>query len=406
MTLKAPGLDWRKTKDGAVPYWRASRDAIKAGYDVKNVRLTGLSDDEIVDRCRRLQAEMLEWLDGEPQDPTRYDGTVRSLVRIFQAHPDSPFREKRHDTREFYAGYCRLLEENVGQVRVSSLTGPDIRRWYNRFAEPKKDADGNPVGQRRVRRAQSAIATFRRCVSFGVELKHRGCADLATILSNMRFAGPAARDSVLTLAHARAIIAKAHELGRPSIALAQAFAFDLTLRQKDIIGEWTSDAQSAAGGIVDNGRRWDWGLLWSHIDERGVLRKPTSKSNGRKVLAFDLSLFPLVSAEIERVAADRRVGPIVVNEHTGLPYKPRKFSEVWRTVATAAGVPADVWQMDSRAGGLTETTDAGADLETARHQAGHSNIATTARYSRGSLAKTSEVARLRVAFRDKNGVET
>jgi hypothetical protein len=406
MKLKAPGLDWRKTKDGSVPYWRASRDAIKAGYDVKNVRLTGLGDDEIVDRCLQLQAQMLEWLDGEPQDPTRYDGTVRSLVRIFQAHPDSPFREKRHDTREFYAGYCKLLEEKVGQVRVSSLTGPDLRRWYNRFAEPKEGAAGNPIGQRRVRRAQSAITTFRRCVSFGVELKHRGCADVATILSNMRFAGPAARERVLTLAHARSIIATAHEMGRPSIALAQAIAFDLTLRQRDIIGEWTPDADPIRGGVVDRGRRWDQGLVWSHMDAAGVLRKPTSKSNGRKVLEFNLSLFPLVSAEISRVPSDRRVGPMVVNEMTGLPYKARKFSEVWRTIATRADVPADVWQMDSRAGGLTETTDAGADLESARHQAGHSNVSTTARYSRGSLAKTSEVARLRVAFRGKNGVET
>lgn len=399
--LKAPGLDWRVTKTGAAPYWRASREAIKAGYTLKNVRLSGLDVDAIAFRCGVLQAEMLVWLSGAGKPSGRYDGTVASLCRIFQAHPDSPYREKRHDTREFYAGYCKLLETAVGERRVDLLTGPDIRRWYNGFAEPAQAG-----GPKRIRRAQSAIATFRRCVSFGVELRHKGCAELAAVLSNMRFAGAPARDRVLTLEHARAIIAKAHDVDRPSIALAQAVAFDLTLRQRDIIGEWTPDADPARGGVVDRGRRWDQGLTWSHLDDRGVLRKPTSKSNGRKVVEFNLGLYPLVSAELARFPAARRVGPMVIDEGCGLPYRARHFSEVWRRIATAAGVSADVWQMDSRAGGLTESTDAGADLETARHQAGHSNVATTARYSRGSLAKTSEVARLRVAHRSKNAVET
>ena len=55
---------------------------------------------------------------------------------------------------------------------------------------------------------------------------------------------------------------------------------------------------------------------------------------------------------------------------------------------------------DSRAGGVTEGSDAGADLEHLRHHASHSSATTTALYSRKTLTKTRAVARLRVAHRE------
>jgi hypothetical protein len=54
---------------------------------------------------------------------------------------------------------------------------------------------------------------------------------------------------------------------------------------------------------------------------------------------------------------------------------------VWRKVATAAGVPKTVYNMDSRAGAISEATDAGAELEHVRHAATHSDISMTQRYS-------------------------
>ncbi|MFC3694904.1 hypothetical protein ACFOWB_22005 [Chenggangzhangella methanolivorans] len=62
--------------------------------------------------------------------------------------------------------------------------------------------------------------------------------------------------------------------------------------------------------------------------------------------------------------------------------------------------------MDSRAGGVTESIDAGADLERARRLPGRSNLKTTARHSRDGASKTSKVAKLRAAPRADNTVET
>jgi integrase len=58
--------------------------------------------------------------------------------------------------------------------------------------------------------------------------------------------------------------------------------------------------------------------------------------------------------------------------------------------------------MDSRAGASTETIDAtGGNLEAARKQAGHTNIKTTQRYSRGDLDSNLKVAVLRAAKREQ-----
>jgi hypothetical protein len=66
-----------------------------------------------------------------------------------------------------------------------------------------------------------------------------------------------------------------------------------------------------------------------------------------------------------------------------------------------AGIPAEVWNRDSRAGGVTEGSDSGADIEHLRHHANHSNIQTTGRYNRNTLTKTRNVAQLRVAHRSE-----
>lgn len=78
----------------------------------------------------------------------------------------------------------------------------------------------------------------------------------------------------------------------------------------------------------------------------------------------------------------------------------------WRIVADRAGLPKSLRNQDSRAGGITEATDAGADLEHVRHAATHSNISMTQRYSRGSVEKTANVMQLRQKHRNKGSEQT
>ena len=65
-------------------------------------------------------------------------------------------------------------------------------------------------------------------------------------------------------------------MGLGSIALATVLQFELSLRQKDVIGEW-EPAPLAEGGILHRGTRWVNGLTWSDIDASNILRKTTTK---------------------------------------------------------------------------------------------------------------------------------
>jgi hypothetical protein len=108
-------------------------------------------------------------------------------------------------------------------------------------------------------------------------------------------------------------------------------------------------------------------------------------------------------AELDLIPIEKRRGPIVISELTGRPWKQNNFRDHWRRIATAAGVPKGVWNMDSRAGGITETIEAtGGNLEAARKEADHSDLAMTARYSRRKQKSNADTAVIVADFRAKN----
>ncbi|MCG5236629.1 site-specific integrase [Xanthobacter oligotrophicus] len=127
------------------------------------------------------------------------------------------------------------------------------------------------------------------------------------------------------------------------------------------------------------------------------MRKKTSKTG--KVVEHDLAQLPDTRAELERIPAGRRIGPLVINEETGLPYKRRVYTKWYRILARKAGIPDEVWNMDARASAVTEALDAGAQPNDVMNAAGHTQLSTTQGYDRGMLKKTARVAQLRVASR-------
>jgi hypothetical protein len=239
----------------------------------------------------------------------------------------------------------------------------------------------------------------RRIIAYGVTLGYDDCMRADTILGKLRFPTPPARRSRMTFDQVGAVRVAAHEFGLGSIALATVLQFELSLRQKDVIGEW-EPAPLSEGGILHRGTRWANGLQWSDIDSSMVLRKTQTKTGA--YVEFDLRLYPIVLEEIDRVPREKRIGPMIISERTGEPYKHRTFTQAWRKVADKAGVPKSVWNMDARAGAISEAYDAGAYETDVMKHAGHKNRQTSARYNRGALEQTSRVARLRLTKRSEN----
>jgi len=401
VTTDSPGLKQKRNDDGSYRYyWQARTDLVKKGYRPSSVRLhypetaEGLA--QRAARCRILWAEMLAWAANDGVLAARgYDGTIDSLCNQFQTHDASPYKLRtKWNSQRLYDQCIKIICNTVGARAVRGLIGPDFTRWHTKWGDPA--AEGKP---RRLTRAKHCMDTVRRVVSFGVTLGYADCATADIILGKMRFQMPKARTSKLTSEHVSKIRSAAHAIDLGSIALAQTIQFELAMRQKDVIGEWVP-REGVAGGITHKNTRWTAGLVWSDIDAAMILRKTHVKTG--ITVEHDLKLYPDILREIELVDPSRRVGPMIISEATGEPYKHRTFTQTWRRVADAAGLPKGVWNMDSRSGAISEAYDAGADETSVMKHAGHKNRQTSAKYNRGSLAQTSRVARFRIAKRTTN----
>ena len=140
--------------------------------------------------------------------------------------------------------------------------------------------------------------------------------------------------------------------------------------------------------MIRGNSKWLHGLRWEEIDENLIVHHTTSK-RGKDLPDPDLRHAPMVMEELERIAGgpvtrDRLParGPMIVNA-AGFPWDDNEFRKEWRKAATAAGIPTTTYNMDTRAGAITEALGSGASMEDVRKTATHSQSTTTQRYSRG-----------------------
>jgi hypothetical protein len=108
-------------------------------------------------------------------------------------------------------------------------------------------------------------------------------------------------------------------------------------------------------------------------------------------------------AELVGVPVTSRIGPVILDELTGKPYRQREFARRFREVARAAEVPDSIWNMDARAGAVTDAYDRGARPTDAMDLGTHTQLATSRRYSRNRLGATSRVAVLRFGPKNEEG---
>jgi hypothetical protein len=394
--IKAPGLNWRTRQDGRrVAYWVAAHDYVKRGYQPSTVRIYFDPTDpghqaHIVARCHMLQAEMLRWSEGAPRSKAPWDGTLAGLMAIYETDEHSPYRELEPITQKGYSKHMRILGRRVGEVYIDETSGADVRRWYkNMVAETSKSY------------AYLTISILKSVISYGMSLGrgYEACAALRAQLSATRFENGRAREQQLTYEQLCLFRPKAHEMGMASMALGLTLQFEGDWRPRDVIGRWIDEGDE---------RRWEDGLTWTLIDADGVLHRTPSKTRKRSAAktALRISDYPDLVEEMAYIPPERRVGPIVINEHTGLPYTSEQYRANFRRIARACGIPDEVWSMDARAGAITEAYESGATTEGAMALAGHTQPSTSRRYLRRVVKQSSAVAKLRVGSRTNGKPET
>jgi hypothetical protein len=390
-----PGIIWRPYKGGRwEARWLARSDIAKRGFRPKSMRVwIGAAEDldeanigYIQDRANSLQAEMLVWGRGGIAQMGAYDGTVRALAEAYQTDPDSTFHKTRPVSRRYYQTLLKALVAGHADERIADIKARHVLRWHEEWSAGGKIAMGHAM-----------VGMFRTILTFGVTmLEDDDCARLSGALSKMKFKMAKPRSVHMTAEQATAIRKAAHANGYPSIAMAQAIQFDCMLRQKDVIGEWEAIDEAGISYVIHGQHKWLRGLRWEEIDENLVLRHITSKRD--KPIVLPLSEAPMVMEEIA-ISGRKASGPVVVFENTGRPWHAMWFRKVWRQLADECGIPKAVRNMDSRAGGITEASEAGAPMEHIRKAATHSQIAQTEKYSRGDEAQAANVLRIRAKHR-------
>lgn len=405
----APGHIVRPVRGGWEVRWQARRDLVLAGYKIKSESLwkgaapTDAERAMISDRCKSLQNDMLIWgRGGTPIVASAYTGTVKSLVACYLSDKGSTYHKQRYATRKVTQAFMRRIEQDMGDERVRDVNARFINSQHEEWSEGGK-----------IAMAHGLIGRLRTLFSFGLTiLEDEECERLCTVLGKLKFQMPQKRVSYITAEQATAVRRMAHTQERHSIALAQAIQFETLLRQKDVIGEYVPHSEKGVSDVVlADGQKWLRGIRWSEIDANLILRHVTSKRG--KELVVDLKLAPMVMEELRDLTGTPEVhrdllpaaGPVILAEENALPYPSSTFRHVWRKIARLAGIPDDVCNMDSRSGGISEATNAGADLEHVRHAATHSNITTTQDYSRSSEEKVAEVQRRRIEYRNKQTKE-
>ena len=368
MRTDRPGYQYRDNRDGTrAHYWNPKRAVKGSPAALSSIRLPdGLTDEEIAAECQRrtneLKAELVDLA-----NPPQFDGTIKSLITCFRNDKTSTLHSVKHSTRiRDYEPSLRVLEKNVGKRRIDALRASDFREWFTQWK------------RKGHRRASGAIKLLRLIISYGAGERFHGCSQARLILSDMRFEQPAPRTVAMTYEQCLAIVKMSAEMKCPSIGFVEAVKFETALRRIDVIGEW---APPPDGGEF----RWT-GLMAKDISKDMVLTLKTCKTGA--AVARDLSGYTLV-AEAMKAYRIPDIGPVIIDEDYGKPYWENRYTEKFKKVRNAAGVPSDVWSMDSRAGAVSETVEATGSLEAARDLATHTTTKTTRRYSRGDGLETS-----------------
>lgn len=391
MKFRMSGLQYRARKNGpAAPYWVASKAAVKAGWPIKMVNLSETPAGQLERRCARLQAEMAAFMAQDRPEHIRYDGTVRSILNLYQSHPNSPYHKLKGSSLKPYDVYLAKLSRVHGERRVSALTGLDVLNWHAMWAgsnEPK------------LAGAAMALHVLKTALSFGQICGFTDCEKLRQTLSLLSFPHPKPRNEAPTAGEVQAAMDAARKLGRPLAALAYALQFETAARQWDIIGQWFPLSDPRPSPVHGGGKKWI-GPTWAAIDADMVLTLTPSKTirtTGARV-HVDLKLCPMVMSEI--ASLPERAGPLILNEATGQPYTSQQFMLLWRRVRAEAGLSLTLWNRDLRAGAITEGGIAGATADDRAKLAGHAGPKMTRKvYDRDVLVASNRVAEARAKFR-------
>jgi hypothetical protein len=425
--LFAPGIKRRKRAKGDACYWCAPVKDVQGGYSPALLPLPpSLTELEIAAECRKQWGRLEQWRNGGPVGPTRY--TFAWLIDRYRTDEHSPYQKLRYKSRRNY-DHCNniiraeLDEVMIDRTRKRPIDGGDVWRWHKSWGSPtpimrkdaaKKlpgkgrvyervpvlDAEGKPVVKARPGRARHVITHLRILANYGVVIRCPGAKDLVEVLDAMEFPTTDARETAPTFENVIAIVNEAIRRGLRSMAITTLAQFEFIERRISIIGAWE--------GVKDK-KTWGRGWVWSGVSGRtrvGIsgdwVITYTQNKRGKVIREFDLKATPLLLKLLQEIPEDKRTGAVIVCETTGKPWMEKHYTDTFRVIARAAGVPDTVWSMDMRAGGATEADSITGITEDDLRPAGGWRSDSYRRYTRAPQRRAQNVVKLRQQGRENS----
>lgn len=370
---------------GVAYYWEPPSWARKRGCALRSEALGG----DLAEALRKAaicNAEFTRWRKGDDSGTTA-PGTVDWLVEWFEEHPR--FLRTAAKTRRNYSAGLKLLagvkirERRFGSYLAEAVEPHHADALYERLQwVDERDAEGRPVRRRRLRTANEAMKAARRMWFLAQRAKL--VSALANPFAKMELEGTGGNTVAPSRDQVRAFVAKADELGHPSMATAAVLAFELCQRETDVRCT----------------------IAWADYQAGVSIRVRQSKTGELVTLPlYDRAgaLFPDVEA---RLAATPRRGPLVVmrdapdrKRREWLPYAESWFQHLFREIAEAAGQPRSFTFRSLRHGGLTELGDAEASDQGIMAHSGHRTRQMLGLYVKRTSQQAAIAARRRLAWR-------
>jgi hypothetical protein len=301
-----------------------------AQLDMQRVFLVGVRD--AMAKALGLEGATAKTADKQQERSSK--DTVGWLLGVYRSDPRSPYLQLPQKTRSHYDVFLKRLDQTASR-NLSDLKQPDIQQLYEEWTSAAA-ASGRGAGRAT---AKATIAIFRAAVNFAATtLENSECFRLSVLLRDMDFADAEKRKVIpLTEDDVKKIMAKAKEMGFPSIALAQAIQFECKIKQRDVIGEWVPPAElREPSGVINGAQAWHRGIRWNNISAEWNLTHKTG--NAGKIVRLNLRNKPLVFEEISRNPHFGSSNPLILKEGSTLPWIAWDFRRVWREIARAAGI--------------------------------------------------------------------
>jgi integrase len=288
VTLKVKYLEPRTLKDGTTGWVWNNRHARKAGMESE-----WLGTDEVAAIARATKLNEM-WDDirrSRNAETGPLPGTVAWMALDIEKSDEHKERRQKLQ-QEVERAFRVICSSPLGKAKVKNITGRDVTAFRKKLTEAKG-----------VSKAHETCKWLRHLFNVAKQQKLL----LVNPMDDLKIPRPPARQVYWLEEEVEALIAKAKEMDRASIALAARLAFDTGQREIDVLA-----------------------MRWSNLIGNEIIVKQSK--GGASVRIECLPELTQVLAETAKTSTH-----IVVSETTKMPYKQFNFVHVVADVIEAAG---------------------------------------------------------------------